>query len=261
MLFKKNPLPMPEFIAFAFFDYEIEPDHHQICTHAQELMRASFGIENSSVELLNQDGDSFTFFIGGDTGVLLMKLPNRYPIDKIDPDDPNRQLVAEAHEHWVFVLKAHDQAINRQREILMLTLLIQAVSAVHGASTIIPSPHGIVMTTREWNESVDGFLNEGVIPISPWVGYGYAEESGRVNAASLFMDELFGLPNIEIIGSPRPPEETVDLLVCGVLESIMNGPIHKSSKQWLTKTGVRYKVKYTKSCYDPSRKATQLVEI
>ncbi|MEZ6165676.1 MAG: hypothetical protein R3B67_14725 [Phycisphaerales bacterium] len=261
MLFKKNPAAMPQLIAFAFFDSPIHPNVDEICKNGSKLLKAASHSERHSIEVLEQSHDQIGFLVGENSGCMIQRVQERFPIEKIDPQDQNRQRVVDAQEHWALILLTEAHPMKRLIDLIKLSVMLQAMSMSHRVRAIIPSPLGVVFRASEWAKPMRLLIENQQVPLSHWVGYEHRENGKTVDAASIYMDELFGLPNIEIQGSPRSSDETVDLVECAVIETIMNGPIHKSTNQWITKTGVRYKVKYTKSCYDPSRKATQLVEI
>jgi hypothetical protein len=261
MLFKKNPTAMPQLIAFAFFDSPIHPNVDEICKSGAKLFKAIGHAERHTVEVLEQTRDQIGFLIGESSGCVIQRVQTAFPIEKIDPHDPNRQRVIDAREHWGVILLTEAHPMKRMSDLIKLSVMLQAMSMSHRVRAIIPSPLGVVFRASEWAEPMRLLIENQQVPLSHWVGYDFRENEATIDAASIYMDELFGLPNIEIQGSPRPADETLDLLECAVIETIMNGPIHKGTNQWLTKTGVRYTVRYARSCYDPSRKATQLIEI
>lgn len=260
MLFKKNPSAMPQLVAFAFFDDSITPDLDGICANGGKLLKAHGSFRDATVEVIEQERDQIGFMIAGDSGCLIQRMLLPFPAEKLDPDDPNRQRVVESQEHWGFVLPTQDNPMHRLIDLIKLSILMQSISMTHRVRGLVPSPLGVVFRASEWGEAIKNLVNDQILPLRHWVGYDYREESGQTDAASIYMDELFGISNVEILNSARSPGETVDLLECAVIDSIMHGPLHKKAKQWVTKTGVLYTVRYSKSMYDPARKATQLIE-
>lgn len=261
MLFRKNPQAMPQLIALAFFDSPIHPDVGEICKNGAMLLKAAGHTERHSIEVLEQSHDQIGFLVGENSGCLIQRIHSGFPIEKLDPQDPNRQRVVEALEHWGVILLTEAHPMKRLIDLIKLSVMLQAISMSHRVRAIIPSPLGVVFRASEWAKPMRLLIEKQQVPLSHWIGYDYREKGAMTDAASIYMDELFGMPNIEIVGSLRSSDETVDLLECAVIETIMNGPIHKLSKLWQTKTGVRYKVRYKTSTHNPSRKATQLIEI
>lgn len=261
MLFRKNPSAMPQLIAFAFFDEPISLRSDEICMNATKLLKAAGHTAHHHVEVLDQESDQIGFLVGENSGCLIQRIPTKFPIEKIDPEDPNRQRVVDAHEHWGFVFLTDAHPMKRLIDLIKLSVMMQALSMSHRVRAFIPSPMGVVFRASEWAKPMRLLIEKQQVPLSHWVGFDYREHGATTDAASIYMEELFGLPNIEIQGSLRPSDETVDLVECAVIESIMNGPIHKASGQRVTKTGVRYRVRYAKSLYNPKRRVTQLIEI
>jgi hypothetical protein len=261
MLFKKNPILSPEIVSFVFFDESIEPNLDEICSNARKLLKATGALEKCTVEVLEQTNDQIGLLIGENCGCLLVRMPGEFPAEKLDPDDPNRQRVLNAHEHWGIVALVDNHPMVRLNSIIKVSVLMQAVSISHSVRGFIPSPAGVVFRASEWSQVIKRFVQENTVPLRQWIGFDYREEDGHTDAATLHMDDLFDLPNVEILDSERGVDETVDLLECAVIDSIMNGAIHKRSKRWATTTGVEFKARYAKSIYYAQRKSTHLREI
>jgi len=265
MFRKKNPAAMPEFVSFIFFDETMKLDSSAICESISKLLEA-WGAGTSQVDLVSDEADQISLMIGDVSGVILHRMPGSFPLNKLDLDDPNIERVRNSVEHWVLTGLVEEQPIVRLIGLLHMSFVMQAIGMSHRVRALMLSPMGIVYRGSEWSEVVNQIVTKRLMPVRWWLGYDYLERDGRdgegvVDVVSMYMDEVIGLPNVEIVGSRRSVEETIDLLECGVLETVMRGPIQKRGKVWETKTGVRFKVKWAESVYDPSRKVVRLIEI
>ena len=251
---------MDMLFAFAFFEFPVKLDPLEICKNASQLVKLSQFGKDSAVECVDQTDDQLMFMIGHDFGCVLHRMPIPFPPENLDQDDPYRHRVLESREHWSIISPGKDDPLNRLITLVRLSLMMQSISMSSLVRAFMPSPLGLIYRASDWEAVIRTMLKDKTLPVWSWIGFDTKIDGAGITAVSCYMDELVGTPNIELLHSNRSEDETVDLLECAVLETIMRGPLHKGPKHWLTKTGVRFRVQYARSDYDPKRKATQLIE-